>query len=274
MPQPLHYALLGKTVIHSLSPRIHRLFGQQFSLHIDYLARDVTVEEIHATLHALCEQGTLGFNITAPYKQLCYAWAHSVTPRAQQAGTINTIAVQASGQWLGDNTDGAGLLYAIQELLVWPVCNKRILLLGAGGAACGILPSLVTLQPQHIAIVNRTWEHAVALQHSVDAAQPVRAYTITEIADYQFDVIINATTLPDGLLTQLPPTLLTKDAYAYDILYQQPVTAFMQWCHAHGARHTANGLSMLVAQAAEAFYLWHGVRPDVHAVLAALTPTQ
>ncbi len=266
------YAVFGQPINHSKSPRIHQLFAAQTEQTLLYTAQEVSAEQFTATTEAFFAQGGKGLNCTVPLKELAWAWATHKTERAQLAKAVNTLAVQADGLVLGDNTDGCGL---VRDLLVnhgITLLGKRILLLGAGGASRGILLPILEQSPACVVIANRTVNKAIDL-----AAEFVHKGIISGcgfvdlIACAPFDVILNATSA--SLSGQLPPLtegLLAEQGVCYDLAYGNEPTAFVRWGQAHHAAKSLDGLGMLVEQAAEAFFIWRGVYPETQPVIDLL----
>jgi shikimate 5-dehydrogenase len=260
------YAVIGNPVTHSLSPWIHQQFAQQSHLSIDYQAITLacqTPSALHAELVALCQKGYQGLNVTLPYKTWVFDLMkaqYALTERALSAGAVNTIAFASPTHWLGDNTDGVGLVTDLQRL-GWQVAGQRILILGAGGAASGVLGALLSQAPQQIAILNRDRDKATQLAARFTAAT-CKIDCIDQPHSLGYDLIINATA--SSLSQQLPATithLTPQNAHCYDMVYAPLPTVFLAWALANRAVAISDGLGMLVAQAAESFYLWHGIRP-------------
>ena len=272
------YYVLGNPISHSKSPRIHALFAQQTGQKINYEPQLVRVGDLDNVLRDLQARGIKGCNITVPFKEQAYAWCPQKTPRAKWAQAGNTILFDAQGGALLDNTDGVGLVRDILQNAGLALKDKRILLLGAGGAAAGVLGPLLDTQPAALAIANRTSERAVRLVAShrayVKAHAPntrLEALPWSEMAIVgAFDVVINATAASlAGDELALPEHVFLPDALAYDMMYGPSAAGFLNWASNHGAQ-SRDGLGMLVEQAAEAFYLWRGVRPETAAVLQTL----
>jgi shikimate dehydrogenase len=261
------YAVFGHPIAHSKSPQIHAAFARQ-------TGQDMTYEAILAPLDGFADSvaqfiasGGRGANVTVPFKEQAFALANRLSLRAQRAGAVNTLTFDADGI-LGDNTDGAGLVADLSRNLHCALAGKRILLLGAGGAARGVIEPLLDQQPAALVIANRTVGRAQELAELF--GHGIRACGF-EDADGPFDVVINATAASlAGELPPLSPALFTADTLAYDMMYGRD-TPFLTFARSHGAA-TADGLGMLVEQAAEAFYVWRGVRPDTAAVIASLRP--
>lgn len=259
------YAVIGHPIEHSKSPVIHQAFAAQFGKTIRYEKILAPLDGFANTVHRLQAEGFLGANVTVPFKFEAFELCHSVSERAQalDAGAVNTLSFLDEGQIRGDNTDGAGLRSDIERNLGFSIAGKRILMLGAGGAAQGVLNSL--LDAAQIVIANRTPDKA---QHMVAAIQSqVHASASTfEALNQSFDLVINATSagLTDSRLP-LPDGVFTAHTLAYDMMYGRE-TPFMQQARAAGAQ-VADGLGMLVEQAAEAFLGWHGLRPQTAPVI-------
>jgi shikimate dehydrogenase len=272
MSSPDRYAVLGQPVSHSLSPRIHRLFAEQTGQHLTYEAIEVAPEQFASTVAEFFAGGGCGLNITVPHKLSAFALAGRLSPRAQRAGAVNTLLSEVGGRVLvGENTDGAGLVRDLQSNLRVRIAGQRVLILGAGGATRGILGPLLELGPGELCIANRTPGRAQVLRQLFADLGPVRAATLAELADTRWDLILNATSA--SLSNELPPLraeLLGPDCLCYDLAYGKGATAFMRWAQQHGAARSASGLGMLIEQAAEAFQIWRGVRPDTAPVRALL----
>jgi shikimate dehydrogenase len=261
------YGLVGHPVAHSQSPRIHGLFAAQTNQHMDYRAIDVAPGQFEDQIRLFRETGGLGLNVTLPYKREAYDCADFVSGRARTAGVVNTLVWQADGSVLGDNTDGAGLVADLTRNLCLELKDARILVMGAGGGARGILAPLMACMPDEIVIVNRDVRRAETV------ADDFRTILHTQGCGYDdlegsFDLVINATSA--SLADQVPPlsaSVLRPDTLCYDMMYGQGPTAFLRWAGDQGTRRLADGTGMLVEQAAESFYLWRQIRPDSSAVL-------
>lgn len=269
MGAPDRYAVFGHPVGHSRSPWLHARFAELTGQSLVYEARDVPPGEFDAALAEFLAAGGKGLNITVPHKLAAFAAAERLTSRAERAGAVNTLAVQADGL-LGDNTDGAGLLRDLRQNLGIDIAGRNVLLVGAGGAARGALAPLLAAQPATVLIANRNAEKAVALAEAFAAEGPVSGSGLGH-ARGPFDIVINATSASlASEVPALPGTSVAEGTFCYDMAYGTGPTAFMRWAFARGASGTADGLGMLVEQAAESFELWRGVRPPTAAVLAEL----
>jgi shikimate dehydrogenase len=265
-----HYAVFGNPILHSRSPHIHRQFAEQTGQDMSYTKQLVAEDEFEKAATEFFQKGGKGLNITVPFKLDAYSFAGRLTPRARRAGAVNTLAVQGDGVILGDNTDGIGMIHDMHNL-GWDLRGKRVLILGAGGAVRGILQPLLEQEPTQVIIANRTFHKAEQLAKGFHDAGAVQAATYEQLAGQQVDVIINGTSasLHDQLIP-LPDNLLAEGACCYDMMYGTKPTAFLRWASEHGAAHTADGLGMLIGQAAESFYLWRQIRPEVVPVINAI----
>jgi shikimate dehydrogenase len=266
------YCVFGNPIAHSKSPDIHAAFAAQTGQRVAYERRLAPVEGFAAAVRQFIREGGKGANVTVPFKLEACALALSLTARARAAGAVNTLSF-AGDDIVGDNTDGAGLVNDIVRNAVVPVEGKRILLVGAGGAARGVVLPLLGDHPTQLVIANRTRATADALvwqfADRVDHAQQVVAREFHQL-DGPFDIVINATSASlAGELPPLSPALFGPRTLALDMMYGRQPTVFMDFAAAHGAI-VRDGLGMLVEQAAEAFFVWRGVRPQTGPVLAAL----
>lgn len=265
------YAVFGHPISHSKSPRIHTLFAEQTGQALVYTAEDVPSESFEATARGFFENGGKGLNCTVPLKELAYSFADKLSERAQRAKAVNTLALLPDGSILGDNTDGAGLVRDLTHNLGLALAGKRVLVLGAGGATRGILAPLLELEPARLWVANRTVSKAETLAAEFSDLGTVGASGFEGLAGKCFDVILNATAASlGGDLPPLPDGILAKGGACYDLAYGKAPTPFVRWGIEAGAALSVDGLGMLVEQAAEAFGLWRGVRPETGPVLAAL----
>lgn len=261
--------MFGHPVGHSRSPWIHARFAELTGQRIVYTARDVPPGGFDAALGDFLAEGGKGLNATVPHKLAAFAAADFLTPRAQHAGAVNTLALQPRGL-LGDNTDGAGLLRDLRTNLGLGLAGCRILLVGAGGAARGALPALLAAAPGGVLIANRTAEKAATLAMEFAADGKVDSIALAQAAG-PFDLVINATSasLADAV-PALPDAVVGPRTVCYDMAYGAGPTAFMRWAAERGAARVADGTGMLVEQAAESFELWRKVPPPTAPVLAEL----
>ena len=265
-----HYCVLGNPVAHSRSPAIHAQFAAQSGQDVVYEALLAPLEGFADTVHGFIAAGGKGANVTVPFKEEAFRLSNRLSPRAERAGAVNTLTFAADGI-TGDNTDGAGLVRDIEANLGFPLAGKRILLLGAGGAARGVIAPLLACKPAGLTIANRSADKAQALAEQFSDIAAVDAGNFAKTAGSRFDVIINATSASlVGEALPLPAGIFAPGSLAYDMMYGKGETPFLALARAQGAAHLADGLGMLVEQAAEAFLVWRGVRPDSRPVLAAL----
>ncbi len=270
-----HYAVIGNPIGFSKSPYIHSTFAQITAQDLVYTAIEGLLGGFAQAVDAFRAQGGLGLNITAPFKLDAFAYATQKSPRAQLAGAVNAMKFEADAV-LAENFDGVGLVRDVTHNLGHVLKGKRVLILGAGGAARGALLPFLEQQPALLVIANRNVDKAselatIALQQGA-GADSVRACRYAELHDQTFDVVFNATSA--SLRAELPPvpaTVFAPDALAYELAYGKGLTPFLRLAHHAGVRHLADGVGMLAEQAAEAFAWWRGVRPGTQAVIAKLT---
>jgi shikimate dehydrogenase len=266
------YAVFGNPIAHSKSPLIHAAFASQTGQDLQYRAVLAARDAFAKAVMNFRAAGGAGANVTVPFKHEAYALATRHTERARAAEAVNTLKFEESGEVLGDNTDGAGLVRDITVNLQYPMTGKRLLLLGAGGAASGVVLPLLECQPEELVIANRTAEKAMALARRFAGQGRIVGGGFEKLDD-RYDVVINATSASlHGELPPLPDRLFKPGALAYDMMYSREDTPFMRWAREHGASVIADGLGMLVEQAAESFCLWRGVRPETAPVIQMLRP--
>ena len=266
------YAVFGHPVAHSLSPRIHAAFARQTGVEMDYVAIDAAPNDFDSALAAFATVGGRGANVTLPHKEHALALCSGLSERARRAGAVNTLT-RHGDRWDGDNTDGVGLVHDLTERRRLDLRGRRVLMLGAGGAARGVAPALLDAGVAELWIVNRTPEKADSLADAL--GEPARVHTRywEDLAQLgAFDMLVNATSAGRGAggLT-LPFSLATTRSLAVDLSYGEAAITFLAWAGAAGCEHRFDGLGMLVEQAAESFALWHGKRPDTDAVYEALS---
>lgn len=264
------YAVFGNPIAHSKSPRIHTLFAAQTGEKLEYTALLSTPTTFVQDVQAFQAAGGKGCNITVPFKQDAWAMAQELSDYAARAKAVNTLVLQADGTLFGANTDGIGIVRDLQQNHGVSLRDKRVLLLGAGGAVRGVLQPILAENPASLVIANRTAAKAVELAQDFAAFGHVTGGGFADIHG-QFDIIINGTAASlQGDLPPLPENCLTQGACTYDMMYAANPTAFVQWSVTQSAALALDGLGMLVEQAAEAFFLWRGVRPDTAPILAQL----
>lgn len=266
---PPLYGVMGNPIEHSKSPQIHQMFARQFGMRIDY--RKILVEPggFEQAVDNFRASGGRGLNITVPFKLQAWYLCDHLSARARLAEAVNTLWFENKAVH-GDNTDGIGLMRDITRNLEFQVVRSRVLIVGAGGAARGILGPLLEAQPAELWIANRTVDKAAQLaRHFIDLG-PVHPCGLDQPRG-QFDLVVNATAAGlQGKELSLPPGLFSGNSLAYDLMYGAGAAAFMQWSAQQGATRQCDGLGMLVEQAAESFNIWHGKQPQTRAVIAAL----
>ncbi|MBA2814233.1 shikimate dehydrogenase [Candidatus Pantoea persica] len=263
------FAVFGNPISHSKSPAIHQAFALQTGIEHRYGRICAPLDDFPATIAAFFAQGGRGANVTLPFKQQACAFADELSERAALSGAVNTLKKLSDGRILGDNTDGIGLLSDLERLnLIQP--GDRILLMGAGGAARGVILPLLSAGCS-ITVVNRTPARAEELAQLFSQSRAIAACAFEQLPGRAFDLIINATSSGvSGDVPPLPAALIYAQTRCYDMFYQAGATPFLAWCGAQGAQRLADGLGMLVGQAAHAFQLWHGVMPEIAPVIAQL----
>ncbi len=267
------YAVIGNPVSHTKSPALHLAFARQCTQDIDYGMILSPLNGFTDAVRQFQRDGGKGLNITVPFKLEAFEMADELTPRAQAAGAVNMFTFRDDGSILGDNTDGYGIIRDITANLGCSLAGKRVLLLGAGGAARGTLLPLLGEKPSAVVIANRTEAKAIDLAQKFRAYAPGSALSGGSFSGVAgaFDVVINGTSA--SLTDQAPPlpdACWAGAALAYDMFYQQEPTAFMRAAGAAGVKRVSDGLGMVVEQGAESFFLWRGVRPETAPVIAAL----
>lgn len=264
------YAVMGNPITHSKSPLIHSLFAAQTQQKMEYSAIHVDLGGFEQAVGNFNASAGKGLNITVPFKQEAFAVVNEISDRAKRAGAVNTIKFDGD-KIIGDNTDGIGLVNDLKNNLQLELTDKRILLMGAGGAARGVIAPLLEQHPALLVIANRTPDKAVALAKAFGDLGFVQGCGYGQLTELQFDLVINATAASlQGEVPPLPDELLAEQAVCYDMMYGAKPTAFMAWAVVHGAEKITDGLGMLVEQAAESFYIWRGVRPDTLPVIEAV----
>jgi shikimate dehydrogenase len=264
------YCVIGNPVAHSKSPAIHAAFAAQTGQQLVYERCLAPLDGFAATVRQLVASGYRGANVTVPFKLEAAALADTLTARARAAGAVNTLSFTASGI-AGDNTDGAGLVNDIVHNAGVAIAGGRVLLLGAGGAARGVILPLLEQGPRQLVIANRTAGTArlLATSFAAGSAAPVSACGFAAL-EGRFDIVVNATSASlAGALPPVPGTVFGPGTLALDMMYAADPTPFMQFAADHGAT-ARDGLGMLVEQAAEAFLVWRGVRPQTAALLAQM----
>lgn len=266
-----NYCVMGNPVAHSKSPQIHAAFAKQTRQKIFYQAIQVDEGKFKDAIKEFQHQGGKGLNITVPFKGDAWEASDQMSHRAERAAAVNTISFSDEGKITGDNTDGIGLIRDLTINHKLLIKDKNILILGAGGAARGILDPLFDELPDRIVIANRTVSRAEKLIDIFSDRGDVSACGFDELASSNFDIVINATSASlQGDVPPLPEGLIDKNTCCYDMMYSAADTPFVAWAKAHGAGITLDGLGMLVEQAAESFFIWRGVRPDTSNIIQLL----
>lgn len=268
--RPRRYAVMGCPVHHSLSPRIHAEFARSCQIALTYDAIEVSPGGFAQAVSHFQALGGAGLNVTVPFKLEAAALAERLSPAAALAGSVNTLIL--GEELCGDNTDGVGLMRDLTENLGIDPGGRRVLILGAGGAVRGILAPLAAAGVAGITIANRDVPKARALIAALapGLAAEVVATPFADLAGHRFDIVVNATSAGlAGARVELPPGVVAEGTFAYDLVYGDAALPFVDWARSAGARAT-DGLGMLVEQAAESFRIWHGVRPQTRALIAAL----
>ena len=265
------YAVMGNPIAHSKSPQIHCRFAEQTGQPLGYDALLVDTDGFRQAVTEFFAAGGKGLNVTVPFKQEAWQLSATLSPRAELAGAVNTLLPGADDQLRGDNTDGAGLVRDLQDNLGVTLKNKQVLMLGAGGAARGVLAPLLEQEPASIHIANRTVLRATELCDTFSEFGELSASGFDDIDCGPFDIVINATSAGlSGEVPALPDGVISTDSCCYDMVYGTQPTAFMRYASQLGCRNTHDGLGMLVEQAAESFYLWRGIKPETGTVISAL----
>jgi shikimate dehydrogenase len=265
------YGVIGHPIAHSKSPVIQRLFAEATDQDLTYDAIDIPPEQLATRVRQLFAEGYRGLNVTVPHKTEVLKLTSRLTSRATLAGAVNTLILHTDGVVEGDNTDGTGLVNDLVQNLRVRLAGTRLLILGAGGAARGIVPALFDTNPRDIMIANRTLDRAQALAKDFRMLGKILACQFQELGGQRFDLVINATSAGlKGEVPPFPPSILGPETLCYDLSYAMQDTPFVAWAKKNRAGGVAQGWGMLVEQAAESFYVWRGVRPDTRPVIARL----
>jgi shikimate dehydrogenase len=262
---------MGNPVAHSKSPWIHTAFARQTGQNLIYTAILVEMGKLEEAITAFHSQGGKGLNITIPFKTKAWNLTHKCSPQAQRARAVNTLTIKEDGSLFGDNTDGIGLVRDLIDNHGGRITGQQILLLGAGGAASGVVEALLAQKPSHLVVVNRTPAKAIDLAARFSLFGAITGGGYELLADRSFNLIINATASSlQGELPPLPRGILCSSGWVYDMMYGNEPTAFMKWGQVQGAKKFLDGLGMLVEQAAEAFFIWRKIRPSTAPIIAQL----
>lgn len=264
------YCVFGNPISHSRSPAIHTAFARATGQSMSYETRLAPVDGFTQAVSEFVASGGKGANVTVPFKEEAFRLCTQLSERAQRAGAVNTLMFEGQ-EVIGDNTDGAGLVNDITQNLGFSLRGRRILLLGAGGAARGVIAPLLAHAPTSLLIANRTAEKAAMLARDFSDIAPVEGGDFANTSGKRFDLVINATSASlSGDSLPLPAGIFADGSLAYDMMYGKGETPFLVLAREQGVDRRSDGLGMLVEQAAEAFAIWRGVRPETTGLLAAL----
>ena len=264
------YAVFGNPIGHSKSPIIHTAFARQTGQDMTYKSILAPLDGFDDAVEAFIAAGGRGANVTVPFKQEAFQLVTRLTPRAELAGAANTLIFEGD-EIIGDNTDGVGLLRDITINLGYPVAGKRVLLLGAGGASRGVVGPLLEAGVRSLTVANRTVPRAKVVAERFAHLGPVIGCGYDALAGQSFDVVINATSASlSGSMPALPEGIFAPGSLAYKMMYGLGDTPFRIFAREQGAGFISEGLGMLVEQAAESFFVWRGVRPEVRPVMELL----
>ncbi|MCG7871377.1 MAG: shikimate dehydrogenase [Candidatus Thiodiazotropha lotti] len=265
------YAVIGNPIAHSKSPEIHAAFARQTGEAVAYERILGDKQNFAGDVHRFMAEGGQGLNVTVPFKEEAWRLADELSDRAHTAGAVNTLIRLDNNLLRGDNTDGVGLVRDLTVNQGFRMADKRILMLGAGGAVRGVMRPLLEQKPKRIIIANRTASKAYALASVLTSYGQVAGCGLEELQGMQFDLIINGTAAGlDGEVPNIPDDVLTKGGWCYDMLYSNQATPFQIWGKAHRAARSLDGLGMLVEQAAESFRLWRSILPETPPVISML----
>ncbi|MFP6781019.1 MAG: shikimate dehydrogenase [Gammaproteobacteria bacterium] len=267
-----YFCVVGSPISHSKSPEIHTAFALQCDISLRYERVEIKPGLFTEALAEFVAAGGRGMNVTVPHKEAAYLAADSRASRADVTGAANMITVDGRGSTIADNSDGAGLVRDLHGNHDFALADARVLLVGAGGAARGVIPSLLGENLDTLVIVNRTAKKARTLAGHFSHLGPIEALDYDSLLGDPYDLVVNATSLSlTGQVPPLPRTVLGPETACYDMMYTQDGdTAFLQWCRSIGAQRVCDGLGMLVEQAANAFSVWHGIEPETASVLKML----
>ncbi len=273
MPDTIdRYAVFGNPIEHSKSPFIHALFAKQTGQQLIYTAERVDVGDFNDAVARFAENNGKGLNITVPFKEDAWRLATQRSERAERAGAVNTLVINRTGDYFGDNTDGVGLVRDLVRNHKLELEGKRILIVGAGGAVRGVIEPLLAGKPASLTIANRTREKALQLAEDFADLGNIRGCGLDDFGTNSYDIIINGTSASlSGELPSLPASLVNENTFCYDMMYANEPTAFMRWAQQQGAKRVVDGKGMLVEQAAESFRIWRGCEPETAPVIEALS---
>jgi shikimate dehydrogenase len=268
---PDQYGVAGHPIAHSWSPFIHGMFAKASAQNLVYRLFDISPDNFRRDALRLFAGGLKGLNVTLPHKQAAAELVNELTPRAERARAVNTIAFFEDTSLLGDNTDGLGLTADLEKNLGLALADKRVLILGAGGAVRGVLGPLMERDLRAVVIANRTPDRARKLAKEFADMGEISGCGFSEVSGPPYDLIINATSVSlQGEMPQMPVGIVGEQSICYDMAYGRGHTPFTLWAKSLHAARTTKGWGMLVEQAAESFLLWRGIRPDTEPVRQAL----
>jgi shikimate dehydrogenase len=268
---PDQYGVAGHPIAHSWSPFIHGMFAKASAQNLVYRLFDISPDNFRRDALRLFAGGLKGLNVTLPHKQAAAELVNELTARAERARAVNTIAFFEDTSLLGDNTDGLGLMADLEKNLGLALTDKRVLILGAGGAVRGVLGPLMERDLRAVVIANRTPERARKLAAEFADMGEISGCGFAAVSAPAYDLIINATSVSlQGEMPEMPPGIVSEESICYDMAYGRGDTPFTLWAKSRHAAHTTKGWGMLVEQAAESFLLWRGIRPNTEPVLQAL----
>jgi shikimate dehydrogenase len=268
---PDQYGVAGHPIEHSWSPFIHGMFAKATAQNLVYRLFDITPENFRRETLRLFTGGVRGLNVTLPHKQAAAELVNELTPRAARAQAVNTIAFFEDTTLLGDNTDGLGLTCDLERNLKMELADKRVLILGAGGAVRGVLAPLLERELREVIIANRTPVRAQKLAAEFADMGQITGCGFSQLRGPPYDLIINATSASlQGEMPVMPVGLISEETVCYDMAYGRGHTPFTLWAKSLHAARVSKGWGMLVEQAAESFLLWRGIRPNTRPVLEAL----
>ncbi len=268
---PDRYALVGHPVEHSRSPLIHQLFAKQTGQYLSYELIDAEPRSLETAVRGFFAAGGFGMNVTVPHKEAAFELTDEASDSAKKAGAVNTLSFM-DGVLYGDNTDGVGFIRDVTINQHQAINGRSVLVLGAGGAARGILAPLLEAKPRELVIANRTVERAEQLVQRFGVYGSLSTTTFADLAQRTpFDILINATSAGlKGEAAPFPPAIVGPESFCYDLVYSLKDTPFVAWARANGSGRAVQGWGMLVEQAAESFYIWRRKRPDTGPILRQL----
>lgn len=272
MPVIPRYAVFGRPIAHSLSPRLHAVFAEHTGIALEYTAIDAAPDEFASVVREFFVHGGRGANVTLPHKSAAFALADAHTPTAQRLGVANVLTLLPDGHIEADSNDGAGMLTDMRGRFGFDPRERDVLLLGAGGAARATAFALLDAGARNLTVANRTPEHAQALAAALSAPEQLHTMAWNALdRGAAFDLIVNATSAGvQHTALVLPRSLVQTRTFAYDLNYGPAARPFVEWAQAAGCTAVTDGLGMLVETAAASFERWHGVRPDADAALKAI----